>query len=89
MLNQGTIRQMGCNPCPSDRRGLVLSFLFLFGQVLSSKNSKPAEVTLGKEALHKNRLFEWCTPARGQVWYCSLNDNPFGGGEKPTPFKSL
>jgi hypothetical protein len=59
---------------------VVLDFLFLLYQVYSSKNSKPGKVTLGKEALHKNRLFEWCTEARHQVWFCSLNDNPFGGG---------
>jgi len=31
--------------------------------------------------LHRDRSFEWCLAARFQVWYCSLNDNPFGGGE--------
>jgi hypothetical protein len=59
----------------------LIFFVTFLHQVYSSKNSKPGKVTLEKEALHKDRPFEWCLGARHQVWYCSLNDNPFGGGK--------
>jgi hypothetical protein len=59
-----------------------LPFIFCFFFIKCTVvKLQTGESNFEKKRCTKTVFFEWCCEARYQVWYCSLNDNPFGGGQ--------